>query len=110
MNDPNADAFDELERMQELIAMKLAEIGIVLQAPVSFAKHPSGARIVQLAGIWEDTSPVAAAAEVDDEFMSIIEGNKEAEAEERARAEEEARIQAARHLDDLSNLFGDDDE
>lgn len=104
-----SDAFDDLEKMQELIAQKLGEIGITVQIPVSFAKIPGGPPVVQMQGIWEDTKPVQAAAEVQDEFMQIMMAEKEAEAVLREQQRKEAEAQALADLNKLAGDFDDDD-
>jgi hypothetical protein len=104
-----SDPFDDIEKMQELVAQKLAEIGITVQIPISFAKIPGGPPIVQLQGIWEDTKPVEAAVEVQDEFMQIMLADKEAEKEQREAERKAAEAQALADLKKLAGEFDDDD-
>ena len=104
MSDPFED---EMERREKLVAEKLAELGITVQRPVSFMKLPGGPLAGQLAFTWDDTKPLQAAMEADDEFAQIAaamrEEEKQARLAEIARLEEEAKA-------DLAALTDDDDD
>lgn len=102
-----SDPFDELDKLQDLIKDKLAEIGIDVQLPVQFAKHPSGPRIIQLAGVMDDTSKIQSTFEEQDAFAAIVEAEKAAEIEQKLEAEKTA---AEKARADLARLAEDDDD
>lgn len=97
-----SDSFeDQMEFRQNLIVQKMAEIGIVVQVPVQFAKIPGGPIGGQLAFVWDDDSHVQQAADDMDEFTKIMLAEKENEKAQREAAIKEAELQA---LEDLQKL------
>jgi hypothetical protein len=103
-----SDAFeDEMERRQKLIAEKLAELGITVQGPIPFMKIPQGPLGGQIPFTWDDTKPLQAALEADDEFAQIAAAVRAEELAEREEARKQAEAQA---FADLQALTADDDD
>lgn len=106
-----ADDFEkELDRRQQMIAEKLAEIGIVVQLPIPFVKIPGGPIGGQIPFVWDDSTAVQQTMETDDEFAQIAAAMREEEVAERERARKEAEEQALKDLQALAEGSLDDDE
>ena len=91
------DFSDEMQKRQELIQEKLAEIGIQLASGVGFS-HADDNVVVQILGVWTEDAAVGEAVEVRDEFEAIIQAEREAEMEQKARELEAMRLEAIEEL------------
>lgn len=106
-----SDFEDEMERRQQMIADKLAEIGIVVQMPVPFVKMPNGPLGGHIQFLWDDSSGVVQQAIAEDDvFAQIVQAEKEAEKEQREIARREAEAKALEDLAALADGLDDDDD
>lgn len=112
-------AYDDLERRQQQIAEKLAELDIHLTAPVQFSSINGSSILVLQAedrdrDMGENADADEESASIDAEFESIIGADPELSPEARAeRKAEELRKQqedALRELQEWGKDLGEDDE
>lgn len=97
-----SDFADEMAKREQLVAQKLAEVGLQLQPGSRFLRLPDGSVGLEMSGIWIDDKALQTSTETQDEFEKLMAAEQEHEAAERARKRKEDEERARRELQKLA--------